>query len=151
MRAIKIHCGACQKSFTFRHPSVSHPYALSGVTINCLACGVPLVMPSDELHMIPLTEATDRALGRLQHDIPEVAEQGYKPTFNDTDEYPTIGEVIDATVLEVDFKKRARVTPKVMPPHPPKPFARTSQERPRRPLTQRPFQSLHEVYDQDKD
>lgn len=150
MRAIKIYCGGCKGSFTFRHPSVSHPYALSGVTINCRACGVPLVMPSDELHMIPLAEATDRAAGR-QHEIPEVEDQGYKPTFNDTDEYPTIGEVIDSTVLEVDFKKRAKVTPKVMPPHPPKPFARTSQERPRRPLFQKPFQGLDRVFDQEKD
>lgn len=152
MRAIKIHCGACQKSFTFQHPSVNHAADLGTVTIDCQACGEILTMPSDELHMVTIREVTNRALKeRGQPPTPESAQMGFIELGPDTDEYPTIGEVIESSVLEVDFKKRARVTPKVMPPHPPKPFARTSQERPRRPLTQRPFKSLDQVFDQDKD
>lgn len=48
---ITIHCGHCNGSFDFEHPSVTHAADLRGMTFTCSWCGVKLQMPSNEVHM----------------------------------------------------------------------------------------------------
>lgn len=135
MRAIKVNCGACQKQFEFSHPSVRDAHDMYAVTIDCRHCGAVLKVPDDEITMISMAQymtRSARAAGLLTE------EQQIDPH--------------DIGVIEVDFQKRSRVTPAIMPPHPPALPKRPSQRDPQ-PLHQRPFRSLRrdQFFDQEKD
>lgn len=139
MKTIKVICVNCTRDFEFQHPSVSGVEDLRHVTLDCRYCGETLKMPEDEVYMISMNEFIRRDL---------VAQGLVGP-----DDPITTGYIdLDDNVLEVDFQQRAKVTPAVMPPHPPeRKRSRVLSETPRRPLTHRPFKGLDEVFDQEKD
>ena len=63
--SINIHCGQCEGVFEFEHPSVRIAADLNNVTIDCKWCGVTLKAPTDEIHMIPMTEYLSRTMSNI--------------------------------------------------------------------------------------
>ena len=61
---ITIHCGNCEGTFDFEHPSVQNAADLRNVTIDCRWCGAILKMPTDEVHMVSMQEYMRRQLVR---------------------------------------------------------------------------------------
>lgn len=135
MKKIKVLCGHCQRNFDFEHPSVNKVEDLRNVTLDCGWCGNTIKVPDDEVYMIDIGEYMRRSLVRQGH-------------LQEGDPAPQVGYIdLTSPVIEVDFQKRSRVTPAIMPPHPPALPKRKSQ-RPVEPLTHRPFTQL---FDQEKD
>lgn len=152
MREIKIHCGNCTHTFPFCHPSTSHPAQLANLSILCPFCKVELMMPVDEIHFVPRTEVTERALNELRGKMtpnPE-AEAAWEKLKA---KRQVIAQAYGAS-LEKQVEIMSAPTPKVMPPHPPEkpaeviPIDRKRKPRTRRPhLGQQPFQGLKDLLD----
>jgi hypothetical protein len=113
VKTIQVLCQVCQGSFDFRHPSVNSAVDLMNVTIDCRNCGAVLKAPNDQLMMTSIEQYTARQMREAGVEVPESMQVGYV-------------EIDQGDLADVIQLKR-KITPAVMPPHPPapkKPFVR---------------------------